>query len=105
MAIIPGNSMCTKSSRTSVRLRVTQAYIALSDIPGSNPTAKSISLETSGAYEIRMLKGSRSHSGDASLFWMELFDHDTKSSLDSCSFYEIDEALNAFDELKSQVNI
>jgi len=97
--------MCTKSSRTSGRLRVTQAYIALSDIPGSNPTPKSISLETVGAYEIRMLKGSPSHSGDAPLFWMELFDHETKSSLDSCSFHEIDEALNAFDELISLVKI
>lgn len=91
--------MCTKSSRTSGRLRVTQAYIALSDIPGSNPTPRTISVERIGTYEVRMFNGSPTRPGDASLLWMELFDHDGQRSLDSCSFREIDDALSAFDEL------
>lgn len=91
--------MCTKSSRTSGRLRVTQAYIALSDIPGSNPTPRTIVVERIGTYEIRMFNGSPTRSGDAPRLWMELFDHDAQGSLDSCSFHEIDDALSVFDEL------
>ena len=91
--------MCTKSSRVSGRLRVTQAYIALSDIPGSSPTPRTISVERIGTYEVRMFNGAPVNSGDAPLLWMELFDHDAQRSLDSCSLREIDDALSAFDEL------
>lgn len=91
--------MCTNSSRTSRRLRVTQAYIALSGVPGSSPTPRTISVESIGAYEVRMFSGSPARSGDAPLLWMELFDHDAQRSVDSCAFREIDDALSAFDEL------
>jgi hypothetical protein len=102
MAIFRDTSMCTKSNRTSSRLRITQAYIALSGIPGSSAAPKRISVERIGKYEIRMFNVSPTRSGDAPLLWMELFDHDAQRSLDSCSFREIDEALSAFDELVSR---
>lgn len=91
--------MCTNSTRTSCRLRVTQAYIALSGAPGSSPTPRTISVEKVGAYEIRMFNGLPARSGDAPLLWMELFDHDAGRSVDSCACREIDDALSAFDEL------
>ena len=97
--------MCMKSRRTSGRLRVTQAYIALSGIPGCDPAPRTLTVERIGAYEIRMFRVASIRSGDATLLWMELFDHVTRRSLNSCSFREIEEALSAFDTLSSQVNI
>jgi hypothetical protein len=94
--------MCTNSSRASGRLRVTQAYIALSGIPGCHPAPKTVSLERVGDYEIRMFSGAPPRSDDAPLLWMELFDHAAQSSLDSASFREIHDALSAFDIFVAQ---
>jgi hypothetical protein len=32
------------------------------------------------------------------LFWMELFDHDAQSSVDSCACHDIEEAVVRFDD-------
>lgn len=102
MAILRDTKMCTKSSEASDRLRITQAYIALSGIPGSNSAPATVSIVRIGEYEIRMFNGLPAAS-DMPLLWMELFDHDTKVSIDSCGFREIDEAVSAFDGLAAQV--
>lgn len=93
--------MCTKSSQTSGRLRVTQAFIALSGIPVSSSAPKAISVVSLGKYEIRMFDGAP-RSDDIAPLWIELFDHDTQKAVDSCSCSEIDDAVAAFDELISQ---
>jgi hypothetical protein len=102
MTIFRDITMCTKSSQASDRLRVTQAYIALSGIPGGNSAPRTISVVRVGGYEIRMFSSFPARSGDTPLLWMELFDHDAQRSLDSCRVREIDDALSAFDVLVSQ---
>ena len=94
--------MCTNSSRTSGRLRVTQAFIALSSISESSSAPRAISIVKIGRYEIRMFNGSPGWPGGMRLSWLELLDQDTRSSVDSCSCHEIDEALARFDELVLQ---
>ena len=94
--------MCTNSGRTSGRLRVTQAFIALSSISESSSAARTISIVTVGRFEIRMFNGSPGWPGGTRLTWLELLDQDNRSSVDSCSCHEIDEALAGFDELVSQ---
>jgi hypothetical protein len=96
--------MSKNSSRASGKLRVTQAYIALSGIPGCHPTPKTVSLERVGDCEIRMFSGAPAMSGDAPLLWMELFDHAAQRSMDSASFREIHDALSAFDVLVAQAS-
>jgi hypothetical protein len=93
--------MCTKPSHTSGRLRVTQAFIALSSIPGSSPVSRTLSIVIIGTCEIRMFNASSTWPGDAPSLWIELFDHGARVSVDSCSCREIDEAVAAFDELLS----
>jgi hypothetical protein len=93
--------MCTKSSQTSGRLRVTQAFIALSSIPGSSPAPRTISIAMIGKCEIRMFNASSTRPGDAPPLWIELFDHDAQVSLDSYSCREIDDAVAAFEELRT----
>ena len=74
------------------KLRVTQAYIKLLCLPDTEPGGRMISLDRRGAYEIRMFEPSQTGSDDAPLFWIELFDHDSRASIDSCSCYQIEEA-------------
>jgi hypothetical protein len=94
--------MCTKSSRTSGRLRITQAFIALSSIPEASSAPRTISIVRIGEREIRMSSASPSRSGGAPMFWIELFDHDAQVSVDSCSCREIDDAVAAFEALLAQ---
>ena len=49
-----------------------------------------------------MFNGSPTRPGDAPALWIELFDHDVRMSVDSCSCREIEDAVAAFDALVSQ---
>jgi hypothetical protein len=40
--------------------------------------------------------------GDGLVLWIELFDHNIRASIDSCSCREIEDALAAFDSLVAQ---
>jgi hypothetical protein len=60
-----------------------------------------VSLEWIGTHEIRMFEVVQDDAADA-LFWMELFDHDRQSSLDSCNCCEIEAAVTAFEDFVSQ---
>jgi hypothetical protein len=97
--------MRTKSGQTSGRLRLTQAFIALSSIPGSGPAPRTLSIAMIGKCEIRMFNASSSWPGDAPPLWIELFDHDAQISIDSRSCREIDDAMAAFDEWLSDAEI
>lgn len=92
--------MCTNT--TSGRLRITQAFMALSGTPEGNSAPRTISVIKIGSHEIRMSNGSSRGPGDVPLLWMELFDHDARISVDSCSCIEIDDAVSAFDEFVAQ---
>ncbi len=94
--------MCTRSGRTSGRLRTTQAFIALSGISGGDFAPKTISIARTGIYEIRMFSGQPRWPNDVPPVWIELFDHDARMSVDSCGCLEIEEALAGFDALVAQ---
>jgi hypothetical protein len=82
-------------------LRISQAYIKLLGLAQNAQGARTISLERIGNYEILMFDVSPDSATDAPLFWLELFDHETKSSVDSCSCTEIARAMAAFDDFVS----
>lgn len=94
--------MSSNSGSKFSELRITQAYIKLLGIPENAHGAKVISLQWIGRCEIRMFEATPASSDDAPLFWIELFDHDRRSSVDSCSCYEIAEAAATFDDFISQ---
>ena len=79
-------------------LRITQAYIKLLCLPENANGERLISLERIGACDIRMFDAPSGNSDDVALFWLELFDHDRRSSLDSCSCTTIVEAVVVFDD-------
>jgi hypothetical protein len=81
-------------------LRLSQAYIKLLGLPQNAQGARMISLERIGNHEVLMFDVSPD-SADAPLFWLELFDHETKSSVDSCGCTEIAQAVTIFDDFVS----
>jgi hypothetical protein len=82
-------------------LRISQAYIKLLGLPRNQQGARIISLERIGTFEILMFDVSPDSATDALLFWLELFDHEIKSSVDSCSCTEIAQAVTVFDDFIS----
>ena len=90
----------TYSSKLS-ELRISQAYIKLLGLPQNAQGARTISLERIGCHEVLMFDVSPDSATDAPLFWLELFDHEAKSSVDSCSCAGIAQAVMVFDEFIS----
>src|SRR5205085_11881102 len=96
----PRMIVCKASDFEFSKLRIIRAYIKLLCIPEGD--AKVVSLARVGNYEVRMLERSQDDSDAASLFSLELFDHDAKSPVDSCTCNGIDEGATAFLDLISR---
>lgn len=85
-----------------LRLRIAQAYTRLVCLPENAHGARTVMLKRKGNCEIRIFETSPTSSADAPLFWMELFDHDGQSSVDSCCCHAIEEAVTAFEAFLSR---
>jgi hypothetical protein len=82
-------------------LRIAQAYVKLLCIPeGSFET--SLSLAWIGNCEIRMFGGSHADPDSMTLFWLELFDHGTKTSVDSFGCRDVEDAVARFEDFIAQ---
>ena len=84
-------------------LRIAQAYIDLLCIPEGSSEA-SISLTWIGSCEIRMLEGPKANAESMPLFWLELFDHRAKTSIDTFGCNEIKDAAVVFADFIAQAN-
>jgi hypothetical protein len=82
--------------------RITRAYISLLLAPEIKDGERTVSLARTGSYEVRLVEVPQTSSLDAPPLWMELFDHDVQSTIDSCSCQEIEEAMIAAEYLISQ---
>ena len=81
---------CNTSDRTLTELKIARAYVKLCSI--SDPEA-SVSLALIGSHEIRMLAGPAADPDSTPLFWLELFDRGTKTSLDSFCCHRLKDAV------------
>ena len=82
-------------------MNIARAYVRLSSIPEESPQA-SVSLFFIGSCEIRMLRGREIDVAGVPLFWLELFDHSTKASVDSFCCHRLKDAVPVFDDFISQ---
>jgi hypothetical protein len=98
---IPKPTMSTINNKLS-ELRITEAYLMLSCISENACGARMVSLKRIGSHEIRMFEAAPADSADRPLFWMELFDHDEQSAVDSCGCYAIEQAAATFEEFALQ---
>ena len=92
---------CNPSERTLTELKIAQAYVRLSSIPEDSPEA-SVSLASITSCEIRMVRGPEADRDRVPLFWLELFDHNTKRAIDSFCCHRIKDAVPIFDDFVAQ---
>ena len=95
---------CNTSEWTLTELKIAKAYVRLCAIPEDSPEA-SVSLASISGYEIRMLAEPRAVDLDgAPLFWLELFDHSTKTSVDSFCCHRLKDAVPVVYDFFTQVD-
>jgi hypothetical protein len=80
------------SETTLAELKIARAYVRLCAIPEGSPEA-SVSLASIGSHEIRMLRSPEVDLDGVPLFWLELFDHSTKMSVDSFCCHRLKDAV------------
>ena len=88
------------SERTRAELLISKAYAKLSAIPKDGSQA-SVSLASIGGYEVRMLLRRGPDSNGVPQFWLELFDHVTRRSVDSFLCHQVKDAAPIFEEFMS----
>ena len=88
------------TSETALELRIARAYVKLRCIP-EGPEA-SLSLASIGRCEIRMFRGPEVDLDGLPLFWLELFDLGTKTSVDGFSCHRIKDAVPIIEDFISQ---
>lgn len=93
--------MNSTSETTLVELRIAQAYVNLSSIPDDSAEAR-VSLAAIGSCEIRMLRLQEADLDGVPLFWLELFDHGTRTSIDSFRCHKIKDAVPVFEYFRSE---
>jgi len=88
------------SERTHAELLVSKAYAKLSAIPKDGSQA-SVSLASLGSYEVRMFLRRGPDLNGVPQFWLELFDHGTRRSVDSFICHQVKDAAPIFEEFMS----
>ena len=92
---------CNTSDRTLTELKIARAYVKLCSI--SHPDA-SVSLASIGSHEIRMLSVPAADSDSAPLFWLELFDRGTRTSLDSFRCHRLKDTVPVLSDFFAQMD-
>ena len=92
---------CNTSDRTLTELKIARAYVKLCSI--SDPEA-SVLLASIGRHEIRMLAGPAADPDSTPLFWLELFDHGAKTSLDSFCCHRLKDAVPVVSDFFAQMD-
>jgi hypothetical protein len=82
--------------------RLIQAYLKLFLAAQGDDGAKTVCLARFGSYEVRVIELWRDASAGSFPVWLELYEYNTRSTLDSCGCPEIEEAVAAADELIMQ---
>jgi len=83
-----------------IESRLIRAHVELHVRPKDVRDQKSVSVVRYGAYDVRLIEPAPD-SPDAFVFWLELFDHNRKISLDGGSAEDFEKALTIAEELGS----
>jgi hypothetical protein len=78
-----------------------QAYVGLMLAPESKDGSRTISLARYGAFEVRLVEFRHCGTVEPLPFWLELYRHDARLSLDSCRCDDLDDAESAAEHLTS----
>ena len=95
-------SLISEGICVSVELKITRGYGKLLGLPEAADRARMVSLDRIANCEIRMFKTPETSTIEVPLFWIELVDLCTQSSLDSCRCDNVGEAVAVFEAFASQ---
>ena len=103
--IAAGPKVHEKFGRNVIELRIAQAYADLLSASDADPKLRSTSLARVKDHEIRMFVFFSAYGGDEPLFWIELFDHCTSASVNTCACREVSGAADVFEEFRSEAEL
>jgi hypothetical protein len=95
-------STTPRNTDKSLELRVLQSYISVLRVKTNADGYRASSLERHGAYEVRLIDQPEMARNDTAPFWLELFDHATKHTLDSYGSYDLEASAIAADAFIAQ---
>ena len=78
-----------------------KAYVGLAIAAANEDGSRTVSIRRFSALEVRLIEFAARQQGDNVEIWMELYDYDTQSSLDSCLCHDLDEAEPMLEHLLS----
>jgi hypothetical protein len=82
--------------------RLYKSYVGLGLTPRNESGSRTISVAHFGTFEVRLIEFVDCNRQGSSDLWIELYRHDTQSSLDSCLCRDLDEMENLGENLISQ---
>ena len=82
--------------------RLYKSYVGLGLTPRNESGSRTISVAHFGTFEVRLIEFVDCNRQGSSDLWIELYRHDTQSSLDSCLCRDLDEVENLGEHLISQ---
>ena len=94
--------MCAETTGDRAKLRLTRGYVYLCHARADGNGAKTVSLARFGDYEVRLVEFVRARPTDPTPMWLELYNHQTQSGIDSCCCYDLEEAVHATEDLISR---
>jgi hypothetical protein len=85
--------------------RIIQSYVWVLCAPQDSDGQKTCSLARHGAYDVRLIEPSQMPQGDTIAFWIELYDNQQRSTLDSFGNDDLEEAATAADALITEAKM
>jgi hypothetical protein len=99
---LSGRILSKTSGRMNLEAQLIQAHLKLQLALLGEDNSRTATLVRRGAYEVRLVEPSRASPPGGVLFWIELFDHDRRMSLDSVGSYVLEDAVIAAEHLIAQ---
>jgi hypothetical protein len=84
--------MCSDQALES---KIVQAYVLLKLTRADSKGQQSVSVDYHGTYDVRLVEHPAQLNSPDIMFWVELFDHQTATSLDSYAVNQMDDAVAA----------
>jgi hypothetical protein len=78
-----------------------KSYVGLATATTDEDGSRTIAIRRFGALEVRLVEFAARQQADSLDIWIELYDYDTQTSLDSCLCHDIDEAEPMLEHLLS----
>ena len=83
-------------------LRLTHGHVALSHAPAHSDGTSTVALAQFGKYEVRLIEFVPEKPANPTPFWLELYNHETRSAIDSCRCYDLEAAVQTTEKLMSR---